>query len=124
MPGQQKQHQKQNVTVNVQSSGDPALESRILNELYSTGKQLGSLAAVVQLLLATRLPDYLLTPDQLEAQAKFDAMQAEIAAEKRRRKPTRIAEELEGLAPDTPQARALRNELRGWLAQFDRDAVP
>ena len=121
---QQRQRQEQNVTINVQSSGDPTLEGRILNELYSTGKQLGSLAAVVELLLATRAPDYLLTPEQFEALEEFEAMQGGIEAEKRRRKPARIAEELERLPPEAPEARQLRDELRGWLAQFDRDAVP
>jgi len=125
MPDQQQgQRQEQNVTINVQSSGDPALESRILNELYSAGKQLSSLAAVVELLLATRAPDYLLTPEQFEALGEFEAMQGTIEAEKRRRKPARIAEALERLSPEAPEARQLRNELRDWLAQFDRDPVP
>jgi hypothetical protein len=125
MPDQQQgQRQEQNVTINVQSSGDPTLESRILNELYSTGKQLSSLAAVVELLLATRAPDYLLTPEQFEALGEFEAMQGAIEAEKRRRKPARIAEELERLPPDAPEARQLRNELRDWLAQFDQNPAP
>jgi len=115
----QNQSQAQTVTINVQSSGDPQLEGRILNELYSTGKQLSSLSAVIQLLLATRSADFLLTADQVTALNEFEAMQQRIEEEKRRRKPGRIVEELERLAPDAPEARTLRAELRAWLAQFE-----
>lgn len=115
----QKQHQEQNVTINVRSSGDPQLEGRILNELYSAGKQLSSLAAMIQLLLATRSPDYLLTPEQMTALAEFEAMQRTIEGEKLRRKPVRIVEALERLPPGDPEAQRLRAELREWLAQFE-----
>ncbi len=117
----QRQRQEQNVTINVHSSGDPKLESRILNELYSTGKQLSSLSAVVQLLLATRSADYQLTPEQFEALGEFEAMQRTIEDEKRRFKPARIADQLERLPPEAPEARQLRDELRGWLTQFDQN---
>jgi hypothetical protein len=115
----QKQSQEQNVTISVQSSGDPQLEGRILNELYSAGKQLGSLSAVIQLLLATRTADFLLTPEQLTALSEFEAMQRAIEEEKRRRRPARIVEELEQLPSDAPEARKLRGELREWLAKFE-----
>jgi hypothetical protein len=115
----QQQWQEQNVTINVQSSGDPRLEGRILNELYSAGQQLGSLAAMIQLLLATRSPDFLLTPEQVTALGEFEAMQRAIGDEKRRRRPARIVEQLEQLPPGDPEARKLRAELREWLAQFE-----
>jgi thioredoxin-like negative regulator of GroEL len=116
---QQRQRQEQNVTINVQSSGDPQLEGRILNELYSAGRQLSSLAAVIQLLLATRTADQLLTSEQSAALAEFEAMQRGIDEEKRRRKPARIVEALERLPPGDPAAIELRRELREWLAQFE-----
>ena len=53
----QSQSQEQVVTVNLNSSSDPELERRIFTHVHSAGRQLGHLAAVVQLLLESHQAD-------------------------------------------------------------------
>ncbi|HET7539066.1 MAG TPA: hypothetical protein VFK05_04315 [Polyangiaceae bacterium] len=56
MPGDggstQAQSQQQNITISVESAGDPDLERRIFGQVHSAGRQLRNLSAVVEVLLA------------------------------------------------------------------------
>jgi hypothetical protein len=104
--------------VNLNSSSDPELERRIFSQVHSAGRQLGHLAAVVQLLLDAREADPSFAQSG-EAQARieaFRAVQADIAREKKRRDPERLIERLENLKTTDPTTfTAIRERLCKWL---------
>jgi len=50
----QSQSQQQEITISVQSAGDPELERRIFAQVHSAGRQLRSLSAVIEVLLAAQ----------------------------------------------------------------------
>ncbi len=117
----QAQNQEQVVTINVQSSGDPTLEQRILREKYGVGRQLGTLAAVVEVLLAAH-EGASLPADAERAITKFRNTQADIAREKRLRAPERLLERLSrlGQASDA-EARTLCGAVRAWVDEFEAE---
>jgi hypothetical protein len=118
----QSQTQEQNVTITLESSGDPLLEHRIFATGQSAGRQLGYLSAVIQILLDAHEGDPRLTahPGAANAIANFRRSQAEIERIKQLREPERILEELRRDRGDRPErARELRDQLRAWLAKFD-----
>jgi hypothetical protein len=115
---QQSQRQDQVVTVNLNSSSDPELERRIFTQVHSAGRQLGNLAALVQLLLDAQrsAPGFASSDKDKETIAAFEAMQADIAREKQRRDPEILIERLEALRSTDPKTfAAIRNGLRDWL---------
>jgi hypothetical protein len=120
---QQTQRQDQVVTVNLNSSGDPELERRIFTQVHSAGRQLGSLATVVQLLLDTQraVPGFASTDEDKASIDAFEAMQADIAREKRRRDPELLIERLEALKTTDPTTySAIRDALKHWLSNETR----
>jgi len=129
MPGTtQSQSQSQVISINVSNSGDPELEGRILNGAYGVGRQLGTLAAVVEVLLA-RHTGGAEPADADQTITRFRDMQSAIAEEKRQRGPSRIVEQLQAGTPiDGAEARELCAQLRTWLddveAQLSSGAAP
>jgi hypothetical protein len=116
------QSQEQNVSITLESSGDPVLEHRIFATGQSAGRQLGYLSAVVQILLDIHEGDPKLSvhPDAATAITNFRRAQADIERIKQLREPERILEELRRDGGDRPErARELRDQLRAWLAKFD-----
>ena len=116
----QRQLQEQLLTINVNSSGNPDLESRIFNRVHGAGRQLGALSAVVELLLRS-LP----VPQGNEEAAAietFRSIQADIAREKELCAPATIVEELRRAGADPQRARQLRADLRAWLDRQDAAA--
>ena len=115
----QTQSQSQAITINLQNSGDPGLEHRIFSNVHGVGRQLGKLAAVVDVLVAAQQeadPDFAQTPQARAALDAYRQMQADIEREKRRFDPQRYVEQLETLRADDPQAfAAFRERLRAWL---------
>lgn len=118
----QEQHQEQTVTVNVASSGDPVLETRIFRQVHSVGRQLGRLAAVIEILLQERAqsrsgPES--DPAKERVLQDFRDMQAAIDAEKRKRIDElagNIVRELEDLKTRDPAAfDEVRRRLGEWL---------
>jgi hypothetical protein len=113
----QQQQQQQVVNVNVPGSGDPALEAHIFQKLYSAGRQIGEISAVLEVLLAGWNPA-LASPDANAAIEAFRAMQREIAEAKRQRArdPERFVQQLETLQNDDPIAyQRVVDRLRSWL---------
>jgi hypothetical protein len=123
-PGQQQQ-QQQIVNVNVPGSGDPALEAHIFQKLYSAGRQIGQISAVVEVLLAGWNPA-LASPDANAAIEAFRAMQREIAEAKRERArdPERFVQQLETLQQeDQVGFQRVADRLRSWLSAAGTAAV-
>jgi hypothetical protein len=120
MPGDiQSQGQSQSVTINVNSSGDPELESRILNGKHGVGRQLGALSDVVAVLLAAH-ENAAVPAGAADAFVKFKQVQADIAEEKRRREPSRLLEELEAAeGKDASESLRLCQALREWLGKYE-----
>jgi hypothetical protein len=119
----QSQRQEQLVTINVQSSGDPVLESRILNGKYGVGRQLGALAAVVEVLLAAHegRPRAENTADAI---SKFETIQAAIRREKEVRGAARLLETLAGAGgADPARAHEACRGLRQWLDAYEQKLV-
>jgi hypothetical protein len=119
----QSQHQEQLVTINVQSSGDPVLESRILNGKYGVGRQLGALAGVVEVLLAAH-EGRPRSESAADAISKFETTQAAIRREKDVRRAARLLDTLAGAgAADPAKARKACRELRQWLDGYEQKLV-
>ena len=108
------------VTVNFRTSGDPTLENQILNGDYGVGRQLGMLAGVVEVLLASH-EQAALPVGAANAIAKFKKAQADIGRIKRTREAARLVECLArpGLSPAAAQS--LCGELRSWLEAYALD---
>lgn len=100
-PGQtQSQTQSLQLTLNLgQNSGDPELERRVLNELYSAGSQLGRVADVLELLIRAAEGSPALQSHEAElALAAFREMRSKIAELKLARSPEqRFIAELDAL---------------------------
>jgi hypothetical protein len=119
MSDAQSQSQSQSITINLSNSGDPELEGRILNGAYGVGRQLGALSAVVEVLLAQSAAG-VQPPGASEAIMKFRDIQSAIAAEKRKRGPSRIVEQLQhGDVADAAESRELCQQLRAWLDDYE-----
>ena len=115
----QTQHQSQVISINVSNSGDPELEGRILNGAYGVGRQLGALAAVVDVLLASRA-GLAEAPEAAQVIEKFRTMREAIAQQKRERQPARLVEQLQsGMITDRAESLALCSELRAWLDEHE-----
>jgi hypothetical protein len=111
------------VTVNVQSAGDPGLESRILNEVHSVGRQLGAISAVVEVLLTAQRGSQglALTPDAQHVIDKFTEIQADIRFEKQLREVEAALDEVRrhGRTAPKTQARDLCARLLKAAAALD-----
>jgi len=113
----QSQHQEQTITINLQNSGDPALERRIFSK-HGVGRQLGAIAAVVDALVNAQPGDPgLQTEAALGAIKAFKTMQEDIERQKRLRDPKElIFEQLEELRDSEGRAfPAFCDRLREWL---------
>jgi hypothetical protein len=125
---QQAQSQSQNTSlqVTIANSSDPALERRIFSSVASTGRQLGRIAAVLDLLVAAFERTTTVETDAAEAIAAYRSMRAEIEREKAARAPERFIEALETLRSEDPRAYAeLLPRLRQWVRErADDDAPP
>lgn len=114
----QSQSQQQALTVNIQNSGNPDLELRILNEMYSAGRQLGRLTAVISFLLEDyeQNADTSSNPAVKTAIDDFKAMVADIQKEKLKRTPENFIRQLEQIQKEDSAAFAnLREKLQDWL---------
>jgi hypothetical protein len=126
LPGQS-QTQQQLITINLESSGDPELERRLLNGRHGVGRQLGELSAVVEVLLAAHEKGA--APAEADAAVeKFKKAQAEIRREKRLRERERLLQTLEKVqrleraeARDVEEARKAIRALRDWLATYEAE---
>jgi len=118
----QNQSQWQSVTVNVAAAGDPALEARILNEVYSTGRQLGRLSDVLALLIAARSDAAVVDGAAGRGVLNdFFAMRDEIEKAKAEREPEHFTDQLEQLRATNREAFGRVHERLGaWLAANPR----
>jgi hypothetical protein len=123
MPGDgastQSQSQQQNITISVESAGDPDLERRIFGQVHSAGRQLRNLSAVVELLLAAHDTDqsFAQSDEARAAIATFRQMQLDILRAKSLRDPEKLVSQLEALQKADPaQFAIVAGRLKGWLA--------
>ncbi len=117
---QQTQSQSQNtsVQVTIESSSDPALERRIFSNVASTGRQLGRIADVLDILVAAFEHSTNVEPNVAAVIAAYRDMRAEIEREKAARAPERFIDTLEALRSEDPRAYAdLLPRLRQWLSE-------
>lgn len=122
----QSQSQTTAVQVSIQASSDPALERRIFGKVASAGRQIGRIADVLDILIATFERDARLAPSAVAVLATYRSMREEIAREKAAWAPERYLEALETLRAENPRAYAeLLPRLRQWLSeQAGGDAAP
>jgi hypothetical protein len=114
----QSQSQQQTISISVQSAGDPDLERRIFSEVHSAGRQLRSLSAVVELLLAGKEnnPPFD-TPEASETVATFRDIQHDILLAKSLRNQDKLMSQLENLRKADPnEFNSVRDRLKAWLA--------
>jgi hypothetical protein len=115
----QSQLQQQEITISVQSAGDPELERRIFGQVYSAGRQLKTLSAVIEVLLAAHAasdPSFAQSGGAHDAVEKFRNMQQEILKAKSLRDPDRLIRELDALRQSDAQGfAAARDKLTAWL---------
>lgn len=83
----QSQSQALNLTLHLgQNTSDPQLEQQVFNELYSAGRQIGRVTAVLDVLLAAVAGNPALqSAEAATAIAAFQQMQADIARVKEER---------------------------------------
>jgi hypothetical protein len=119
----QQQQQQQYVTVNLQNSSNPPLETQIL-ELHSAGRQLGRMADVLGIVLDALAGNAALTlPAAANAIGDFREMQNQIASVKHAGAPDRFIAELEALRRADPAASdAVVSRLRAWLGALPATA--
>jgi hypothetical protein len=115
----QSQSQQQTISISVQSAGDPDLERHIFSEVHSAGRQLRSLSAVVELLLAGRENDPpFITPEARKTVDAFRDIQHDILLAKSLRNPDKLMSQLENLRKADPNGFDLvRDRLSKWLAK-------
>lgn len=125
-PQTQSQSQTTSLQLNFGGSSDPALERRIFSSVASTGRQLGRIAAVLDILVAAFERGATVEADAAAAIAAYRSMRADIDREKAARAPERFIDTLDALRSEDPRAYAdLLPRLRQWLSdQTDDDAVP
>ena len=115
----QSQTQQQEITISVQSAGDPDLERRIFAQVHSAGRQLRSLSAVIEVLLAAQAannPSFAQEDAARNAIETFRKMQLDILKAKGLRDPARLIKELDALRQTDAQAFAtVRDQLTQWL---------
>jgi hypothetical protein len=101
---QQTQSQSQNtsVQVTIESSSDPALERRIFSNVASTGRQLGRIADVLDILVAAFERGTNVEPNVAAVIAAYRDMRADIEREKAARAPERFIDTLEALRSEDP----------------------
>lgn len=124
---QQIQSQSQNTSLQltIASSSDPALERRIFSSVASTGRQLGRITAVLDILVAAFERSATAETSAAEAIAAYRSMRAEIEREKAARAPERFIEALEALRSEDPRAFAdLLPRLRQWMRERVDDDAP
>src|SRR5262245_3739160 len=106
MSEQQSQQQSQalTLTLNLDNSGDPQLEKHIFNDLFSVGRQLARISAVVEVLIkALEGNPVLQVPDAWSAIEAFAQMQRDIVKAKYESRPEQaIIRELVELERDDP----------------------
>jgi hypothetical protein len=110
VPEQQSQEQSQalTLTLNLNNSGDPQLEQHVFNDLFSAGRQLARISAVIEVLLkALEGSPALQLPDAWSAIEAFAHMQRDIARAKDERRPEQaIIRELGDLGRNDPAEHA------------------
>jgi len=115
----QSQSQQQEITISVQSAGDPELERRIFAQVHSAGRQLRSLSAVIEVLLAAQKASNQSFGEEGEARnviETFRKMQVDILKAKGLRDPNRLIKELDALRQTDAEAFAsVRDQLTQWL---------
>jgi hypothetical protein len=115
----QSQTQQQEITISVESAGDPELERRIFGQVHSAGRQLRNLSAVIDVLLAAQAatnPSFAQEGAARDAIETFRKMQTDILKAKSLRDPDRLIKELEALRQtDAPAFATVRDQLSQWL---------
>jgi len=111
----QSQVQQQTVTVSIQSSSDPELEQRIFSQVHSAGRQLKTISAVIEVMLAALQsdPNFAMADPAI---ATFREMQHDILVAKSLRDPEKLVSQLAALQQaDAAKFAIVRDELRDFL---------
>jgi hypothetical protein len=114
----QAQTQIQLLTVSVESSGDPDLERRIFSQVHSAGRQLKTISAVVEVLLAALAadPNFAQTEPAKSTIEAFKNMQLDILRAKCLHDPNKLVSQLDALQHVDPTEFAnVRDRLKDWL---------
>ena len=114
----QSQVQQQSVTVSIESSSDPDLERRIFSQVHSAGRQLKTISAVIEVMLAALQsdPNFAKADPAQSAINTFKNMQLDILRAKCMRDPDKLVSQLAALQQIDPATFAnVRDRLRDWL---------